>query len=303
MFKVRKAVIPVAGFGTRFLPATKSAPKELLPIVDKPIIQYIVEEAVKSGIETIIFITGRHKRAIEDYFDYTPELEYTLQRAGKEEYLKLIREISDMADFVYVRQKEQLGLGHAILMAENVVGNEPFAVLLGDELILNDGEPALKQLINVYDKFSKSVVGTMKVKKEETNKYGIVDGKEIEDNIKLVKTLVEKPEPDKAPSTDAIVGRYILSPKIFDELKRTPFGKGGELQLTDGLNLLREKEAIYSTTLKGKRFDTGNKYGYLEAIIDIALEREDTREFMEDLLNKHIEKLKNKVSIKDEGNT
>jgi len=300
MFKVRKAVIPVAGFGTRFLPATKSAPKELLPIVDKPIIQYIVEEAVKSGIETIIFITGRHKRAIEDYFDYTPELEYALQKAGKEEYVKLIREISDMADFVYIRQKEQLGLGHAILTAENVVGNEPFAVLLGDELILNEEKPALKQLIDVYDKFSKSVIGTMKVNREDTRKYGIVDGKEIEDNVRLVKTLVEKPEPMNAPSTDAIVGRYILSPKIFDELKRTPFGKGGELQLTDGLNLLGKKEAIYSTTLKGKRFDTGNKYGYLEAILDIALEREDTREFMEDLLKKHLKSLKNKVSVKDE---
>jgi UTP--glucose-1-phosphate uridylyltransferase len=180
-------------------------------------------------------------------------------------------------------------------MAENVVGNEPFAVLLGDELILNDEVPALKQLIDVYDKFSKSVVGTMKVKREETNKYGIVDGKEIEDNIKLVKTLVEKPEPEKAPSTDAIVGRYILSPKIFDELKKTPVGKGGEIQLTDGLNLLREKEAIYSTSIEGKRFDTGNKYGYLEAILDIALNREDTREFMEKLLAKHLQEIEEKI--------
>jgi len=295
MAKVRKAVIPVAGFGTRFLPATKSAPKELLPIVDKPIIQYIVEEAVKSGIETIIFITGRHKRAIEDYFDYTPELEYTLQKAGKEEHLKLIREISDMADFVYVRQKEQLGLGHAILMAENIVGDEPFAVLLGDELILNDDEPPLKQLVEVYDRFSKSVVGTMPVKREETDKYGIVDGTEVEKDIKLVKTLVEKPNPNDAPSTDAIVGRYILSAGIFNELKKTPVGKGGEIQLTDGLNLLKEKEAIYSTSIQGKRFDTGNKYGYLEAILDIALNREDTREFMEELLNKHLKDLEGKV--------
>jgi UTP--glucose-1-phosphate uridylyltransferase len=270
MFKVRKAVIPVAGFGTRFLPATKSTPKEMLPIVDKPIIQFIVEEAVNSGIETIIFITGRHKRAIEDYFDYTPELEFTLKKGGKEEYVDKIREISNLADFVYVRQKEQLGLGHAILCAESVIGNEPFAVLLGDELIINDEKPALKQLIDVFDKFSKSVIGTMSVDREDVYKYGIVDGMEVEENIKLVKYLVEKPSPQEAPSTDAIAGRYILTPKVFDMLKKTPLGKGGELQLTDALQRLREIEAIYSTELEGKRYDTGNKYGYLLTMIKYA---------------------------------
>ncbi len=286
MFKVRKAVIPVAGFGTRFLPATKSTPKEMLPIVDKPIIQFIVEEAVNSGIETIIFITGRHKRAIEDYFDYTPELEFTLKKGGKEEYVEKIREISNLADFVYVRQKEQLGLGHAILCAESVIGNEPFAVLLGDELIINNEKPALKQLIDVFDKFSKSVIGTMSVDKEDVYKYGIVDGMEVEKNIKLVKYLVEKPSPQEAPSTDAIAGRYILTPKVFDMLKKTPLGKGGELQLTDALQRLREIEAIYSTELEGKRYDTGNKYGYLEAIFEIAMEREDTAEFVKNLIKK-----------------
>ncbi len=291
MFKIRKAVIPVAGFGTRFLPATKSTPKEMLPIVDKPIIQFIVEEAVKSGIETIIFITGRHKRAIEDYFDYTPELEFTLKKAGKDEHVEKIREISNMADFVYVRQKEQLGLGHAILSAEHVVGNEPFAVLLGDELIINDEKPALKQLIDVFNRFSKSVIGTMKVSKEETNKYGIVDGMEVEENIKLVKYLVEKPSPEEAPSTDAITGRYILTPKIFDMLKKTPFGKGGEIQLTDALLNLLNHEVIYSTEMKGKRYDTGNKYGYLEAIFEIAIEREDTSDFVKSIIKRLNERI------------
>ncbi|RUM58968.1 MAG: UTP--glucose-1-phosphate uridylyltransferase [Persephonella sp.] len=294
MFRVRKAVIPVAGFGTRFLPATKSTPKEMLPIVDKPIIQFIVEEAVSSGIETIIFITGRHKRAIEDYFDYTPELEFTLKKAGKDEHVEKIREISNMADFVYVRQKEQLGLGHAILSAEHVVGNEPFAVLLGDELIINDEKPALKQLIDVFNRFSKSVIGTMKVSKEETNKYGIVDGMEVEENIKLVKYLVEKPSPEEAPSTDAIIGRYILTPKIFDMLKKTPFGKGGEIQLTDALLNLLNYEVIYSTEMEGRRYDTGNKYGYLEAIFEIALEREDTSDFVKSI----IKRLNERIDIK-----
>lgn len=294
MFKVRKAVIPVAGFGTRFLPATKSTPKEMLPIVDKPIIQFIVEEAVNSGIETIVFITGRHKRAIEDYFDYTPELEFTLKRAGKDEFVEKIREISNMADFVYVRQKEQLGLGHAILSAEHVIGNEPFAVLLGDELIINDERPALKQLIDVFNKFSKSVIGTMEVKREETGKYGIVDGMEVEEDIKLVKYLVEKPSPEEAPSTDAITGRYILTPKIFDMLKKTPFGKGGELQLTDALLKLLDVEAIYSVEMEGKRYDTGNKYGYLEAILEMAIEREDTSDFIKSL----IKRLNEKIDVK-----
>ncbi len=284
MKKVKKAVIPVAGFGTRFLPATKATPKEMMPIVDKPIIQYIVEEAVASGIDTIIFVTGRHKRAIEDHFDYAPELEYALTKSGKEEYVNVIREISDMADFVYIRQKEQLGLGHAILMAEHIIGDEPFAVLLGDELIINNENPGIKQLIDVYTKFGKSVLGTTEVPKEETYKYGIVEGTFIEDNIRLVNYLVEKPEPEEAPSTSAIIGRYILTPNIFDALKKTPFGKGGELQLTDALMTLRKEEVIYSKDIEGKRHDTGNKLGYIKAIIDFALEREDTKDFVKQLI-------------------
>ncbi len=278
MKKIRKAVIPVAGFGTRFLPATKASPKEMMPIVDKPIIQYIVEEAVASGIEDIIFVTGRHKRAITDHFDYAPELEYALKKSGKEEYVNLIREISDMANFVYIRQKEQLGLGHAILMAEHVVGDEPFAVLLGDELIYNETNPGIGQLMEVYAKYGKTVLGTTEVPKEETYKYGIVEGKPIEEGIRLINSLVEKPEPEEAPSTSAIIGRYVLTPKIFKILKRTPLGKGGELQLTDALALLREEEVIYSKDIEGIRHDTGNKIGYIKAIIDFALLREDTKD-------------------------
>ncbi len=299
MQKIKKAVIPVAGFGTRFLPATKATPKEMMPIVDKPIIQYIVEEAVASGIETIIFVTGRHKRAIEDHFDYAPELEHALEKSGKEEFVHIIREISDMANFVYIRQKEQLGLGHAILTAEHVIGNEPFAVLLGDELIINEKNPGIKQLIDVYKKFGKSVLGTTEVPKEETYKYGIVEGSLIEDSIRLVNFLVEKPEPHEAPSTSAIVGRYILTPNIFTALKRTPFGKGGELQLTDALMKLREEEVIYSKDIEGIRHDTGNKIGYIKAIIDFALRREDTREQVKDIICSKAEEIREKVEKKD----
>ncbi len=284
MYKIRKAVIPVAGFGTRFLPATKATPKEMMPIVDKPIIQYIVEEAVASGIDTIIFVTGRHKRAIEDHFDYAPDLEEALERAGKDELVNLVREVSNLANFIYIRQKEQLGLGHAILTAEPAIGNEPFAVLLGDELIINNEYPGLRQLIDVYKKFGKSVIGTTEVPKEETYKYGIVEGTFIEDNIRLVNYLVEKPEPEEAPSTSAIIGRYILTPNIFGALRRTPFGKGGELQLTDALMTLRKEEVIYSKDIEGMRHDTGNKMGYIKAIIDFALEREDTKDFVKELI-------------------
>ena len=284
MQKIRKAVIPVAGFGTRFLPATKATPKEMMPIVDKPIIQYIVEEAVSSGIDTIVFVTGRHKRAIEDHFDYAPDLEEALERAGKEELVNLVREVSNLANFIYIRQKEQLGLGHAILTAEPAIGNEPFAVLLGDELIINNEYPGLKQLIDVYRKFGKSVIGTTEVPKEETYKYGIVEGTFIEDNIRLVNYLVEKPEPEEAPSTSAIIGRYVLTPNIFEALRKTPFGKGGELQLTDALMTLRKEEVIYSKDIEGLRHDTGNKMGYIKAIIDFALEREDTKDFVKELI-------------------
>lgn len=287
MKKVRKAVIPVAGFGTRFLPATKSTPKEMMPLIDKPIIHYIVEEAVKSGIETVIFITGRHKRAIEDYFDYYPELEQVLRKNGKEKEIEKLRQISNMAEFVYIRQKEQLGLGHAVLTAERVVGDEPFAVLLGDEIIKNETNPGIKQLIDVYYKFGKSVIGTMEVSKEDVSKYGIVDGKEVVDGIKLVDKLIEKPSVEEAPSTTAIIGRYVLTPDVFEALKNTPIGKGGEIQLTDGLSILRQKEVIYAKDIEGLRHDTGNKIGYLEAIMDFALEREDVKnEFIKIMMQK-----------------
>ncbi len=298
MQQIKKAVIPVAGFGTRFLPATKATPKEMMPIVDKPIIQYIVEEAVASGIETIIFVTGRHKRAIEDHFDYAPELEHALEKSGKEEFVNIIREISDMANFVYIRQKEQLGLGHAILTAEHVIGNEPFAVLLGDEVIINEENPGIKQLIDVYKKFGKSVIGTTDVPKEETYKYGIVDGSMIEDSIRLVNYLVEKPEPHEAPSTSAIIGRYILTPNIFPALKRTPFGKGGELQLTDALMTLRQEEVIYSKDIEGIRHDTGNKIGYIKAIIDFALRRADTKEQVKDIICQKAEEIRESIKEK-----
>lgn len=278
MKKIRKAVIPVAGFGTRFLPATKSTPKEMMPLIDKPIIHYIVEEAVNSGIETIIFVTGRHKRAIEDYFDYYPELEQVLKKAGKEKEIEKLRQISNMAEFVYIRQKEQLGLGHAVLTAERLVGDEPFVVLLGDEIIKNNENPGIKQLIDIYYQFGKSVIGTMEVQKEDVSKYGIVAGKEVINGIKLVETLVEKPAIEEAPSTSAIIGRYVLTPNIFESLKQTTIGKGGELQLTDGLINLRKKEVIYAKDIEGIRHDTGNKIGYLEAILDYALEREDVKE-------------------------
>lgn len=287
MRKVRKAVIPVAGFGTRFLPATKSTPKEMMPLIDKPIIHYIVEEAVKSGIETVIFITGRHKRAIEDYFDYYPELEQILEKGGKEKEIEKLREISNMAEFVYIRQKEQLGLGHAVLTAERVVGDEPFAVLLGDEIIKNENYSGIKQLIDAYYQFGKSVIGTMEVAKEDVSKYGIVDGKEVVDGIKLVDKLIEKPSVEEAPSTTAIIGRYVLTPNIFEALKNTPIGKGGEIQLTDGLSILRQKEVIYAKDIEGLRHDTGNKIGYLEAIMDFALEREDVKnEFIKIMMQK-----------------
>lgn len=284
MKQVKKAVIPVAGFGTRFLPATKSTPKEMLPIIDKPIIHYIVEEAVNSGIETIIFVTGRHKRAIEDYFDYYPELENLLIKNGKEELVEKLRDISNMAEFVYIRQKQQLGLGHAVLTAKHLVGDEPFAVLLGDELIINEESPATKQLISIYYKFGKSVIGTTNVPKEAVNKYGIVSGRQITEDVRLVDKMIEKPSVDEAPSTSAIIGRYILTPSIFEELEKTHYGKGGELQLTDAMVNLLRKEAIYSKDIDGIRHDTGDKVGYLKAIIDFALLQEDIRNDLIELL-------------------
>ncbi|ADY74035.1 UTP-glucose-1-phosphate uridylyltransferase [Desulfurobacterium thermolithotrophum DSM 11699] len=283
---IKKAVIPVAGLGTRFLPATKAQPKEMLPIVDKPVIQYIVEEAVRAGIKQIVFVTGKHKRAIEDHFDTNFELEYTLEKKGKEELLKLVREVTNLAEIVYIRQKEPLGLGHAILTAEPAIGNEPFAVLLGDDIMISN-PPAIKQLMNVFDKYRCTVLGVQEVSEKDVSKYGIIGGKEIETSVFKVDTLVEKPSLEEAPSNLAITGRYILTPAIFDALKKTPPGKGGEIQLTDGIERLGMKEALYAKVMEGERYDTGSKLGFLIATVDFALRRKDLREpFLEFLREK-----------------
>lgn len=273
--KIRKAVIPAAGLGTRFLPATKAQPKEMLPIVDKPTIQYIVEEAVKSGIETIIIITGHSKRAIEDHFDKSIELEYELKAHGKDELLKVVQDISNLADIISIRQKEPLGLGHAILMAREAVGDEPFAVMLGDDIVKNDENPALKQLIDVYEKYNSTILGVQRIPWDETDKYGIIatdNSDDAESKIHLVTELVEKPTEDEAPTNLAIMGRYVITPEIFDCLEDTPKGKGGEIQLTDALELLLTKQKVYAIEFEGKRYDAGDKLGFLKATCEFALD-------------------------------
>ncbi len=274
---VRKAVIPAAGLGTRFLPATKAMPKEMLPIVDKPTIQYIIEEAIASGIEEIIVVTGRSKRALEDHFDKSIELELELKQKGKDELLKLVEDISNMVDINYVRQKEPKGLGHAILCAKSFVGNEPFAVLLGDDIVYNPEKPCLKQLMEVYDEKKGSILGVQSVKREDVNKYGIVSGKQIEDHLFTVDDLVEKPSIDEAPTNVAILGRYIISPEIFPILEHTEKGAGGEIQLTDALKQLAKQESMYAYDFAGKRYDVGNKLGFLEATVEFALRRDDLK--------------------------
>ncbi len=275
--KVHKAIIPAAGLGTRFLPATKAQPKEMLPIVDTPTIQFIVEEAIASGIEDIIIVTGRSKRAIEDHFDKSIELEEELKKSKKEELLAQIRDISNMVNIHYIRQKEPRGLGHAIYCAKAFIGNEPFAVLLGDDIVKAE-EPCLKQLIRVYDEYKTSVLGVQRVPDSEVSKYGIVAGRQVEDRVYKVNDMVEKPDPDQAPSNIAILGRYIISPAIFSHLETITPGKGGELQLTDALKSLMHKEAMYAYDFIGKRYDVGNKMGFLQATVEFALEREDLRD-------------------------
>jgi UTP--glucose-1-phosphate uridylyltransferase len=283
--KVRKAVIPAAGLGTRFLPATKAMPKEMLPIVDKPTIQYIIEEAIASGIEEILIITGKSKRAIEDHFDTSHDLEQLLESKGEKELLEIVKNVSDMVDIHYIRQKDPKGLGHAIYCAKIFVGNEPFAVMLGDDIVHSEDEPCLKQMIDVYDKYRTSVLGVQEVAKEDVRKYGIVDGINIMDRLFLVNDLVEKPSVEEAPSNVAILGRYIINPSIFDILSETKPGKGGEIQLTDALKVLSNKEAIYAYNFKGKRYDVGNKQGFLEATVETALRRPELREeFLEYLV-------------------
>ena len=283
--RVRKAIIPAAGLGTRFLPATKAQPKEMLPIVDKPTIQYIIEEAVASGIEEILIITGRSKKCIEDHFDKSVELELELEKSGKEEMLKMVREISDMVDIHFIRQKEPRGLGHAISCAKTFVGNEPFAVLLGDDIVYNEGKPCLKQLIDCYDEYKTSVLGVQTVEAKDVNKYGIVNGIHIEDRVYKVKGLVEKPPVEEAPSNVAILGRYIITPQIFKILEETKPGKGGEIQLTDALLKLIDEEAMYAYDFEGTRYDVGDKLGFLKATVEYALRREDLRDGFIEYLN------------------
>ena len=282
--KVRKALIPAAGLGTRFLPATKAQPKEMLPIVDKPTIQYIIEEAVASGIEEILIITGRNKKSIEDHFDKSVELEMELEKAGKQEMLELVRGISDMVDIHYIRQKEPRGLGHAIYCAKSFVGNEPFAVMLGDDVVESE-VPCLKQLINCFNEYKTTILGVQTVAPENVNKYGIVDGLHIEDRVYKVKKLVEKPAIEESPSNVAILGRYIITPKIFEILENTKPGKGNEIQLTDALEVLIKNEAMYAYDFEGRRYDVGDKLGFLEATIEFALKREELREGFIEYLN------------------
>ncbi|WP_178411534.1 UTP--glucose-1-phosphate uridylyltransferase GalU [Peptostreptococcaceae bacterium] len=283
--KVRKAVIPAAGLGTRFLPATKAQPKEMLPIVDKPTLQYIIEEAVASGIEEILIITGRNKKSIEDHFDKSVELELELEHKGKTELLEIVQNISNMINIHYIRQKEPKGLGDAVYCARHFIGDEPFAVMLGDDIVDNN-EPCLKQLMDAYDEYRTTILGVQKVAKEDTNKYGIIDAKFIEDRVYKVKDLVEKPDADKAPSNLAILGRYIITPEIFDILSDLPPGKGDEIQLTDALKELSKKEAMYAYDFEGKRYDVGDKLGFLEATVDFALKREELKDGFLDYLRK-----------------
>jgi UTP--glucose-1-phosphate uridylyltransferase len=276
--RVRKAVFPAAGWGTRFLPATKAQPKEMLPLVDKPVIQYAVEEAVAAGIEQVIIITSGTKRAIEDHFDQSLELERLLEERGDIERLRQIRRISDLAQIAYVRQKEQLGLGHAVLMAKELVGHEPFAVLLSDDVVIGD-PPCIGQLIHAYQKTHASVVAVERVPHEDTRRYGVIGGSLAESDptgrLWRVDRVVEKPDPEDAPSDLAIIGRYVLTPKIFDKLEQTQRGAGGEIQLTDAIEALMEEQEVYGYAFEGTRYDAGTTMGWLKASVELALERAD----------------------------
>ena len=278
--KVRKAVFPAAGLGTRFLPATKAQPKEMLPLVDKPVIQYGVEEAMAAGCDQIVMVTGRGKTAIEDHFDVSYELEHMLESRGKTDLLAIVKQISDMMHVAYIRQKEALGLGHAVLTARELVGNEPFAVLLADDVI--DAEvPVLKQMIDVFNQTQSSVIALQKIDGPNISAYGVIAGKEVPgSNGKLweVTDLVEKPKFEEAPSNLAVIGRYVLTPRVFEILSHTPFGKGGELQLTDGLKGLLKEEKLYGLVFEGKRHDTGDKLGFLKATVEFALKRPDLKD-------------------------
>lgn len=284
---VRKAVFPVAGLGTRFLPATKSSPKEMLPLIDKPLVHYVVEEAVASGIEHILFVTGRGKRALEDYFDISFELEALLQEKGKDKAFKEIRDIADMVKIYYVRQKQALGLGHAILCAREFVGDEPFAVLLGDDII--DAEkPCLAQLLDVYRKYRGTVLALEQVPMENISSYGCVKANQLSEQVFEVLDMVEKPKREEAPSNLAIIGRYVLTPDIFPILEKQKPGKGGEIQLTDALRQLLHEEAVYGCRFEGIRHDCGDKLGFLKATVDMALKREEFNSEFKAFLKKRL---------------
>jgi UTP--glucose-1-phosphate uridylyltransferase len=289
MKKVKKAIIPAAGLGTRFLPATKAMPKEMLPIVDKPTIQYIVEEAIESGIEDIIIVTGKGKRAIEDHFDYAPELENNLIEKEKFELLEKVRQSSNV-DIHYIRQKEPKGLGHAVWCARNFIGNEPFAVLLGDDIVQAE-TPSLRQLMNEYENTLSSVIGVQTVGDDQTHRYGIVDPISNEGRRYQVNTFVEKPAPGTAPSNLAIMGRYVFTPEIFMFLEQQEIGAGGEIQLTDAIQKLNEIQRVFAYDFEGKRFDVGEKLGFIQTTIEFALQNEELKgtliDFLQEILNKH----------------
>ena len=273
--RVRKAVFPAAGWGTRFLPATKAQPKEMLPLVDKPVIQYAVEEAVAAGIEQVIIVTSSQKRAIEDHFDLNYELEHLLEEKGEIEKLRQVRHISDLAQIAYVRQKEQLGLGHAVLMAKDLIGHEPFAVILPDDVVIGD-RPCIGQLIHAYQQTHCSIVAVMEVPHEDTCRYGVIDGVQVDgpdSRLYKLSGLVEKPEPENAPSNLAVIGRYVLTPKIFEKLEQTQRGSGGEIQLTDAIHALMDEQSVFGYAFEGKRYDAGTTMGWLQASVELALAR------------------------------
>ena len=291
MKKVRKAVIPAAGLGTRFLPATKAVPKEMIPIVDKPTIQYIVEEIAKSGIEDLLIITGRTKRAVEDHFDKSYELENELYKSGKTEMLEMLSEISKMVNVQYVRQAEAKGLGNAIYCAKTFVGDEPFAVLLGDDVVEAE-TPCLKQMIDKYNEYGTSILGVQTVPESEVSKYGIVSGEKVAERVYRVHDMVEKPKKEEAPTNVAVLGRYIITPEIFTHIENTKPGAGGEIQLTDALCTLAKEQSMYAYDFIGRRYDVGNKQGFLEATVEYALSRDDIKGEFSEYLKKIVANLK-----------
>ena len=291
--RVKKAIIPAAGLGTRFLPATKAMPKEMLPIVDKPTIQYIVEEAIASGIEDIIIVTGKHKRSIEDHFDHAFELEDTLLKKGKMDMLDSVLQTSNV-EIHFIRQKQPLGLGHAIWSARKFIGDEPFAVLLGDDIVENP-EPCLAQLMNQYELNQNSIIGVQQVPEDQTHRYGIIDPISVDRQLIAVNKFIEKPSAGTAPSNYAIMGRYILTPEIFQFLEKHELGAGGEIQLTDAIQQLNERQPVYAYEFEGKRFDVGEKYGFIETTIEFALQRPELRDQLLALFEKKLEQAKYRV--------